>query len=89
MPDIDSMLEANRNLSEKVSRLQEEVRELAKFKEMWLEQQRLIERLDKQLEVKRKVMKVLGARDGDLCDLMVLEAHDTPEGMYIKVELPK
>ena len=87
MADIDAMLTANQTLTEKVKKLEEENKELYSFKEEFLRQCETVRRLERALEVKRKVLKVVGKKDKDCYALMVTKAVDTPDGMYIEVEL--
>lgn len=84
-PELDAVLEANKNLTKKIKELEEQNKELFWFKEKFVQMEKSHREMEKQLQLKRDVVRVLQLRDGANYVLQITKVQDTPEGMYIEV----
>lgn len=83
-------IEANKNLSKKIDKLEKELRNTYKYKEMFESAIVKAEHLEKTLSLKRSLVKIIGRTEGnDLYALAVKDFQDTPEGLYVEVYLPE
>ena len=72
------------NLNKKIDKLEGQVKELSKYKEMWRDNQVLIEGLYKQLKLKRDVLRVVIKKDNVLYLVQLEKVIDTPQGIIIE-----
>jgi len=87
---ITPILEANKNLSKRIQRLEKENQELFWFREKYENSLRRIEKLRNQIRKKNQV-KVVGREYGDdiYYSLQIRDLRHTPEGIFVEVLLPK
>ena len=85
-PELDAVIDANRNLTKKITELEGEVKELYPFKERFIRLEGYCDDIKKQLAIKRTSVRVLELRkDGNQYVLQVQDIQDSPGGMIIKV----
>ena len=83
--DIEAVLQANKNLSKKIVKLEEENRELWHFRERYHDMEKAVDELKRQLGIKRNVCTVTQQAGGNFIRLQIVRVEDTPEGMFIEV----
>ena len=79
-----------KGLNETIEKLRKDNNLLWKYKEAYYDLEKQCRDLFKKLDVKRKVINITGyKKDEPLVGyrLMILDDIDTPEGMFIKVQL--
>jgi len=88
--EIKPFLEANKNLSKKIQRLEKENQELFWLREKYKDSLKTIRELENQLRKKNQV-KVVGReyRDDIHYNLQIIDLEHTSEGIFVKVLLPK
>ena len=80
------MKEIINGLTKTIGKLRKEIRELTRFRELFTNLSIRHKELGKQLAIKGKVARVEQKKNGVNYVLQIIEAHDTPEGMFIKVK---
>ena len=87
--ELKPFLEANKNLSKKIQRLEKENQGLFWLREKYKDSLRTIEELGNQLRKKNQV-KVVGRGYGDDIHyyLQIVDLKHTPEGIFVEVLLP-
>jgi len=82
--------ETIKGLTKTIDKLRKENELLWKYKEAFLDMNRRCSELTRQLEIKRKCISVIGLKteDGKINYVLpIIDAIDTPDGMFIKVHL--
>ena len=82
--DTQAVLQANKNLSTKITKLEKEVKDNWLLKEKVQDQGRLIAELERRLQIKRSVVKVIVQQKQANYVLMLTKVLDTEEGLYIE-----
>ena len=82
--EIEAVLQANENLNRKITKLQEELNECFMFKEMWERDQKQLREMEKQLQTKREVVRVIVQKGQTNYVLQLTKVLDTKEGLYIE-----
>ena len=87
--EIRPFLEANKNLSKRIERLEKENQELFWLREKYKDSLRIIEELENQLRKKNQV-SVVGREYGDdiYYNLQIIDLKHTSEGIFVEVLLP-
>lgn len=82
--------EVIKNLTQKIENLEKQVRLNEHYKQSFLDEVRRNRELLRQLEIKRKVIRIEGVIKDELTNylLEILDVIDTPEGLFIKAFLP-
>ena len=79
-----------KGLTKTIEKLREEQGTLWHYKEAFFDMEKRCRELTRQLEIKRNTCKIIGYKKDDLLTgyhLMIIDQIDTPEGMFIKVQL--
>jgi hypothetical protein len=82
--------ETIKGLTKTIDKLRKDNELLWKYKEAFLYMDRCCRELTRQLEIKRKCVRVIGLKTEDekiSYVLPIIDAIDTPDGMFIKVHL--
>ena len=82
--DTQAVLQADKNLSTKITKLEKEVKDNWLLKEKVQDQGRLIAELERRLQIKRSVVKVIVQQKQANYVLMLTKVLDTEEGLYIE-----
>ncbi len=89
MKEYNPFLEANKELNKRIDKLEKELKTTFKYKEMFEASVLRVRGLEKLLEIKRNVVKIVGRTNNDtLYCLMIKDVYDTNEGLYVEVFLP-
>ncbi|HEX9061341.1 MAG TPA: hypothetical protein VF941_14270 [Clostridia bacterium] len=86
--EVDAVLEANKNLSEKVTKLEKELSEMRHFKERFERQYELNGELIRRLQEKRTSVRVVEKKGNIYYVCMITKLEDSPEGMFIEIQCP-
>jgi hypothetical protein len=84
--DTDGILKANENLTKRIEELEKENNRLLYFKERCIELERTITEQQKQLRLKRTVIRIIQHKDNITILPRITKVDDTPKGMFIEIE---
>lgn len=82
--NCEAVLIANKNLSNKITKLERERETLFRIKEQLEHTLEVNNELKRRLDIKRQVLRVIVQKDQQNYVLALTKVVDTPEGMFIE-----